>query len=117
VELNEKIIRKRIKECREATDLSQKELADLVDVTPSAVNQYEKGEKTPSTETLIKLAKALGVATDYLLGASQEKGIFIDRDVSMAFRDFKGLTRTDRANIMANIAFLKEKAKKRDTKK
>lgn len=117
MELKEKIIGKRIKECREDVDLSQKELAELIDVTPSAVNQYEKGEKIPSTETLLKLAKALGVATDYLLGASQEKDILIDEDVSIAFRDFKRLTTSDRANILANIAFLREKAKKRDKKK
>lgn len=117
MELKEKIIAQRIKECREANKINQKELADLIDVTPSAVNQYEKGDKIPSTETLFKLAKALGTATDYLLGASQEKGILIDNDVSMAFRDFKGLTPGDRSNIMAHIAFLKGKAKRKDTKK
>ena len=108
-----KVISQRIKECREAAGLSQKSLADLVDVTPSAVNQYEKGEKVPSTETLLKLAKALGATTDYLLGASKEKDILIDKEVSMVFRDFKGLTRKDRANIMENIAFLKDKARKK----
>ncbi len=72
MELKEKIIAKRIKECREANKINQKELANMIDVTPSAVNQYEKGEKTPSTKTLLKLAKALGVTTDYLLGAKQE---------------------------------------------
>jgi transcriptional regulator with XRE-family HTH domain len=117
VEIGGKIIGQRIKECREAASLSQKGLAELVDVTPSAVNQYEKGEKVPSTETLLKLARNLGVTTDYLLGATQEKEIFIDENVSMAFRDFKGLTQKDRANIMDNIAFLKEKAKKKTAKK
>jgi transcriptional regulator with XRE-family HTH domain len=117
VEIEGKIIGQRIKECREVAGLSQKSLAERVDVTPSAVNQYEKGEKVPSTETLLKLAKALGVTTDYLLGAAQEKDIFIDKQVSIAFRDFKGLTRKDRANIMDNIAFLKAKAKKKAAKK
>lgn len=117
MEIDGKIISHRIKECREEASLSQKGLADLINVTPSAVNQYEKGEKVPSTETLLKLARALGVTTDYLLGATQEKEIFIDKAVSMAFRDFKGLTHKDRDNIMDNIAFLKEKAKKKAAKK
>jgi transcriptional regulator with XRE-family HTH domain len=116
VDIEEKIIGQRIKECRNAAGLSQKGLADLIDVTPSAVNQYEKGEKVPSTETLLKLAKTLGATTDYLLGASKEKDILIDKEVSMAFRDFKGLTRKDRTNIMDNIAFLRDKAKKKAAK-
>ncbi|MCL4492827.1 MAG: helix-turn-helix domain-containing protein [Thaumarchaeota archaeon] len=116
MEIEGKIIGQRIKECRDGAGLSQKSLADLIDVSPSAVNQYEKGEKVPSTETLLKLAKALGVTTDYLLGASKEKDILIDKEVSVAFRDFKGLTRKDRANIMDHIAFLKEKARKKAAK-
>ncbi|MCL5421028.1 MAG: helix-turn-helix domain-containing protein [Nitrospirae bacterium] len=117
MEIEGKLIGQRIKECRDAAALSQKNLADLIDVSPSAVNQYEKGEKVPSTETLLNLAKALGVTTDYLLGASKEKDILIDREVSVAFRDFKGLTQKDRANIMGHIAYLKDKAKKKAPKK
>lgn len=117
VDTNKKIIGVRIKEGREAKKLSQKELAEHIDVTPSAVNQYEKGEKTPLAETLLKLAKVLDVSTDYLLGVSPEKDIFMDKDISMAFRDFKGLTPGDRANIIDNIAFLKEKAKRKGGKK
>lgn len=117
VEIEGKLIGQRIKERRDAADLSQKNLADLIDVSPSAVNQYEKGEKVPSTETLLKLAKALGVTTDYLLGASKEKDILIDKEVSMAFRDFKGFTLKDRATIMDHIAYLKDKASKKAPKK
>ena len=117
MDTNKKIIGVRIKEGREAKKLSQKELAEHIDVTPSAVNQYEKGEKTPLAETLLKLAKVLDVSTDYLLGVSPEKDIFMDKDISMAFRDFKGLTPGDRANIIDNIAFLKEKAKRKGGKK
>ena len=65
---------------------------------------------------MFKLAKVLGTTTDYLLGASKEKDILIDKEVSMAFRDFKGLTRKDRVNIMDNIAFLRDKAKKKAAK-
>jgi transcriptional regulator with XRE-family HTH domain len=117
VEIEGRIIGHRIKECRDDVGFSQKSLAQLIDVSPSAVNQYEKGEKVPSTETLLKLAKALGVTTDYLLGASKEKDILVDREVSIAFRDFKGLTLKDRVNIMDHIAYLKDKAKKKAPQK
>lgn len=108
-----KTIGERIKEKREEMGLNQKELAKQLNITPSAVNQYEKGEKTPSTEKLVKLAKILGVSSDYLLGASKEKDIFIDKTILKAFTDFKELRPNDRANIMANIQFLKDKASKK----
>ena len=111
------IIGQRIKIRRKAVDWSQTKLADLVKVTPSSINQYEKGEKIPSTETLLTLAKVLGVTTDYLLGAEEETGIFVDKHVSVLFRDFKGLPPKDRATIQDHVAFLKGKAKVKAAKK
>ena len=48
-----------IKKLRKAHGLTQKELADKVDVTESMISQYESGKKFPSYETLLKLGEAL----------------------------------------------------------
>lgn len=49
--------------------LSQKELALKVGVTESAMSYYLKGARTPRSDVLTRIAKALNTTTDYLLCA------------------------------------------------
>lgn len=108
-----KIVGQRIRKRRLGLEINQKELADRVGISPSAINQYEKGDKIPSTETLVKLAQELGITTDYLLGATIEEDLFLDASVIDAFKDFKKLSPQDRHNIISNIRFLKEHSSKK----
>lgn len=48
-----------LKRFRKAKGLKQKELADLVGVSESAISQYESGKKNPSFDIALKLAEAL----------------------------------------------------------
>ena len=48
--------------------ISQKQVAEKLDVSPSIVSGYETGERTPSTENLLSLSYLYNVSTDYLLG-------------------------------------------------
>lgn len=50
--------------------LSQKELAAKVGVTESAMSYYANGARTPRSDVLARMAKALNTSTDYLLGSS-----------------------------------------------
>ncbi len=60
---------KRIADLRFKKNLSQKELSDLSGVDSSQISRIERGEiKSISSDILIKLAKALRVSTDYILG-------------------------------------------------
>lgn len=59
---------KRLQEQRLAHKLSQKEVAGIIDVSPSVVSNYESGERTPSLEILMALARLYHCSTDYLLG-------------------------------------------------
>lgn len=61
------MIGERLLRARKAAGLSLRALAELVDVSQTAINKYEKGELTPSSGQLLKLAKALGVRTEYFL--------------------------------------------------
>ncbi|MDR1630612.1 MAG: helix-turn-helix domain-containing protein [Oscillospiraceae bacterium] len=63
----------RLCELREDADLKQIELADKINLKPSAVSKYEKGHTQPTIETLIQLAKIFCVSLDYLLGISNVK--------------------------------------------
>lgn len=59
-----------LKQLRQAKKLSQKQLAEAIFVSPSAVSQYETGNTCPSHETLERLAKFFNVTSDYLFGNS-----------------------------------------------
>ena len=48
--------------------LNQKDLAKMAGVTESAMSYYIKGERTPRSDVLTRIAKALNTTTDYLLG-------------------------------------------------
>lgn len=59
-----------LKELRKSRNLSQKQFAQKIYISPSAVSQYENGHTLPSRENLERIAKFFDVSTDYLLGTS-----------------------------------------------
>lgn len=70
---------KRLKTMREERQLTQKDLATILGMTPKAISFYELGERQPSNELLLKLAKYFGVTTDYLLGREREEPRKVNR--------------------------------------
>lgn len=60
----------RLKQARELRGLSQKQLSETLGVPPSSVAHFEGGRRKPSFESLLRLADALDVTTDYLLSRS-----------------------------------------------
>lgn len=50
-----------IKRIRKERGLTQDELGNLVNLSGVAIMRYEKGQREPRQDTLIKIAKALGV--------------------------------------------------------
>lgn len=57
-----------LKELREEKGLTQSELAKELGFTQSAIAKWENGERNPSLDVLILIAKYFDVSTDYLLG-------------------------------------------------
>ena len=53
---------------RKQCGYSQKDLASQLFVTQQAVGKWERGEATPNPETVLKIAKILGITIDQLLG-------------------------------------------------
>lgn len=58
----------RLKELRTRYGFTQRQLANMVDVSPSIISGYETGERTPSVEVLLALSNIYSCSTDYLLG-------------------------------------------------
>ena len=61
---------KRIRDSREDKDFSQKQLAEMLNISQSTYSRYESGFLDIPSEILISLSKIYGVTTDYILGLS-----------------------------------------------
>lgn len=58
----------RLKYVRQSKNLTQKQLALMIDVSPAMMCKYETSEAYPSYETLIKISQVLEISLDYLCG-------------------------------------------------
>ncbi|MCI5650844.1 MAG: helix-turn-helix domain-containing protein [Ruminococcus bromii] len=57
----------RLAQKRKSLSLSQEELAAMADVSAQMISTAERGEKALRPENLLKISRALGTSTDYLL--------------------------------------------------
>lgn len=64
---------RRIRELREDNDLTQKQLAQMLNCSQQVYSNYELGQRDIPTDILIKLAKFYNVSTDYILGITNIK--------------------------------------------
>lgn len=62
----------RIRELREKHGLSQRELAERLDMLQPQYFRYEQGQRDLPTELLIRLSEIYGVSVDYLLGLTDQ---------------------------------------------
>ena len=83
----------RLRAARERQNLNQAELAQRADLQPSAIAHFEAERRKPSFENVRRLARALDVSTDYLLGFQ----------ATVAFRNEEKLTRGDRDYVQGLI--------------
>ena len=61
---------RRIQRIRHERGLTQAELAERADVSPPYISHIERGVKTTSLDTLVRIAESLGVTLDELLADS-----------------------------------------------
>lgn len=64
---------KQVKRLRTEHGLTQKQLADRVQIDESMINKIENGHSSGSIRTLTKLAAALGVSITELIGEQSLK--------------------------------------------
>lgn len=64
---------KKLRLLREEKELSQKEMADHLQITRQAYNYYENDKRNPDYDTLRAIADYFNVSTDYLLGQQNEQ--------------------------------------------
>ena len=91
----------KLKKLRKEKNLTQKQLASLIGVQNSVISFYEVGERVPSPEIIIKLATALHVSSDYLLGIEKNESV-----------DVSGLDEHDKMLVRSLVDTLRSKAQK-----
>lgn len=57
----------RLQSLRKGRNLTQDELAEMINVTRPSLAKWERNMCEPSAETIVTLSKALGVSVEYLL--------------------------------------------------
>jgi transcriptional regulator with XRE-family HTH domain len=67
------LLHHRIVELRKSKKITQEELAKKIDVSRSALSQYELGLRQPDYDIIKRIADFFGVSTDYLLGRETKK--------------------------------------------
>jgi len=83
------MIGKRLKELRRQKDVSQEELSKALNITTSAVGQYEIDARNPSFDVLIKMSKFFCVSTDYILGLTDDvnKSVNVPKDYALVISE------------------------------
>lgn len=61
------LLGKRIAALRKAKGLSQGQLAEQLNISPSAIGMYDRGRRAPGLDIIVIIAKTFGVSTDFLL--------------------------------------------------
>jgi transcriptional regulator with XRE-family HTH domain len=77
---------------REGKGMSQQAIGDLIGVSRSAVNGYEKGKSYPVADKLLKLAQHFHVSVDYLLTGQDGQMQFFEAKASESQKPLNNLT-------------------------
>ena len=102
----------RLRKTRESKGLSQGELGQKAGLQPSAISHFESGRRSPSFDNLRRLADALSVTLDFLLGRESEPrsaGPVADQ----LFRNFGQMSSDDQESLARFAKVLAEKNRER----
>ena len=88
----------KLKALRTSQKLTQQQLSDRIGVAKSVVSYYESGDRYPSYDVLVKIARIFHTTTDYLLDVAKDNVI-----------DVTGLSEEDIAVVRTVAEALKKK--------
>lgn len=101
-----------LRKTREDRGLSQSELAVRARLQPSAISHFEAGRRSPSFDNLRRLADALSVTIDFLLGRQpdpQPAGPAAEQ----LFRNFEQMTSKDQETLAGFAKMLADQNRER----
>lgn len=108
------IFRERLKKARNLRGWSQEDLGAKAEMPPTSIAHFENGPRKPSFESLRRLADALELTTDYLLGRVDDPHLAQAGDP--LFRDIGNLSGNDRDIAKDFLKMLAERNAAKKTK-
>lgn len=109
------VFKDRLRAARELKGMSQSELAAAAKLPPSSIAHFESGARKPSFDNLRRLAAALVVGTDYLLGRVDTPNMAMEGDP--LYRHMANISGADRGlaeDFLKMLADRNQKKKKDD---
>ena len=106
----------RLRRIREEKRLNQSDLAGRTGFQPSAISHFESGRRAPSFDNLKKLADALAVTIDFLLGR-ETLPTTAGPVAEKLFRNFEQMTAEDQDDLAKFAAMLADKNRRRQEDK
>ena len=101
-----KTFSEKVKDARLQLGLSQQQLGEATGVSLRTILSYEKGEKMPRQGTLLKLAKALGVSSKFLIDDLCENPMEKDSYIEDAREKYGNKGAKDVEKLLADNAAL-----------
>ena len=90
----------RIREERRKLGLTQAQLAEAVDISDTYMGAIERGERSLTLDTLVRLVNRLGVTVDYLLADSVTDS---DANIMEQFKQIVDNQPMDRKQMAINV--------------
>ena len=91
---------KRIREERLRLNLTQAQLAEAIDISNTYMGAIERGERSLTLDTLVRLVNRLGVTVDYLLSDSVSDN---DSNIIEQFRQIIDCQPLERKQMAINV--------------
>ncbi len=101
--LNMATFGKKLRECREAKGLSQRELANLLSTSYSVIGKYERDEMSPSIKAAQSIAKLIDTTVGYLLGETEQTNILKDPVMLQRLNQINDLSEDDKHCILYTL--------------
>ena len=105
------ILGKRINEIRKEKGLSQSALGKKIGTSGDVIGRYERGDIKPSIEVVLKIADALEVSLDFLVGNTS---LELDKSLLARIEDLSKLPEEERKSLFKVIdAYIRDFKAKR----
>ncbi len=91
---------KRIREERRRLNLTQAELAEAIDISDTYMGAIERGERSLTLDTLVRLVNRLGVTVDYMLSDSVSDS---DSNIMEQFKQIIDCQPLERRQMALNV--------------
>lgn len=92
---------KRLQDLRKSKNMSQPDLAKIIEVSDRSISAWERGLTLPNAEIAIKLADFFNVSIDYLFARDKDtQDPQLDPNIISIQRAYERLTPTDKEKMI-----------------